>query len=250
MDLRLFARVLWRFRLLVVTGLILAVALAALTVVKVGAKGLTYRDSRLWSAEMQLKVTQSGCPECRLYATQSSTTQGEPGSPIEPKAPIVDPVRFATLALYYANALTTDAVHRLATHNDGITGKLIATARRDDQSGTLLPYIDVTSISTSAQGAMTYAERSADALNTYILAQQRANDVPASDRALVETVVHPRGANVYRPRPKTMPLVVFFAVMFATIGLAFVLENTRPRMREEDPERRPEIRQASARRSA
>jgi hypothetical protein len=233
MDLRLFARVLWRFRLLVVTGLILAVALAALTVVKVGAKGLTYRDSRLWSAEMQ-----------------SSTTQGEPGSPIEPKAPIVDPVRFATLALYYANALTTDAVHRLATHNDGITGKLIATARRDDQSGTLLPYIDVTSISTSAQGAMTYAERSADALNTYILAQQRANDVPASDRALVETVVHPRGANVYRPRPKTMPLVVFFAVMFATIGLAFVLENTRPRMREEDPERRPEIRQASARRSA
>jgi hypothetical protein len=250
MDLRLFASVLWRFRLLVATGFILAVLLAALTVVKVGPNGLTYRDSRLWSAEMQLKVTQAGCPECRLYATRESTTPGQPGTPIEPKTPIVDPVRFATLALYYANTLTTDPVRRLATRDDGITGKLIATARRDDQSGTLLPYIDVTSISTSAQGAMEYAERSADALNTYILAQQRANEVPESDRAIVQTVVHPEGANVYRPRPKTMPLVVFFAVMFATIGLAFVLENTRPRKRDEDPEQRLDIQQATARRSA
>jgi hypothetical protein len=229
MDLRLFGRVLWRFRVLVLLGFILAVALAALTVVKLGAHGLTYRDSRLWSADMQLEVTQSGCPICRLYATRSGTTPGEPGIPIEPKAPIVDPTRFATLALYYANALTTDNVRQLARRGDGVTGKLIATARRDDQSGTLLPYIDVTSISTSAQDAMKYAERSADALNAYIRDQQRANHVPVSDRAIVETVVHPRAANVnvYRSRPKTMPLVVFFAVMFATIGLAFVLENAR-----------------------
>jgi hypothetical protein len=250
MDLRLFASVVWRFRLLVATGFILAVVLATLTVVKVGPNGLTYRDSRLWSAEMQLKVTQAGCPECRLYATTSSTTPGETGKPIEPKAPIVDPVRFASLALDYAVTLTTDPVRRLAAGDDGITGKLIATALRDPQSGTLLPYIDVTSISTSAQGAVKYAHRSAAALNTYILAQQRANHVPESDRAIVVTVIDPHGANVYRPRPKTMPLVVFFAVMFATIGLAFVLENTRPRKREEDSEQGPEIRQASARRSA
>jgi hypothetical protein len=250
MDLRLFGRVLWRFRLLVAIGFILAVGLAILSVVKVTPQGLTYRDSQLWSADMQLAVTQSGCPICRLYATQSSTTPGEPGRPIEPKAPIVDPVRFATLALYYANLMTTDPVLRLAGRKDGVTGKLIATARRDDQSGTLLPYIDVTSISTSAVGATKYAERSADALNAYIRAQQRTNHVPVSDRAIVATVVHPRGANVYRPRPKTIPLVVFFAVMFATLGLAFVLENARPQIREEDPERKPDIRQTSARRTA
>ena len=97
---------------------------------------------------------------------------------------------------------------------------------------------------------MKYADRSADALNAYIRDQQRVNHVPVSDRAIVETVVHPRGANVYRPRPKTLPLVVFFAVMFATIGLAFVLENARPRIRDEDAERKSDIRQASARRTA
>ncbi len=250
MDLRLFGRVLWRFRVLVLVGFILAIGLSALTVLKIGPNGLTYRDARLWSADMQLEVTQAGCPICRLYATRSSTTPGEPGAPIEPKAPIVDPTRFATLALYYANEMTTDPVRQLARRGDGVTGKLIATARRDDQSGTLLPYIDVTSISTSAKGAMTYAERSADALNAYIREQQRLNHVPVSDRAIVQKVVHPHGANVYRSRPKTLPLVVFFAVMFATIGLAFVLENARPRIREEDPERKPDIRQASARRTA
>ena len=93
--------------------------------------------------------------------------------------------------------MTTDSVRQLARRSDGVTGKLIATARRDDQSGTLLPYIDVTSVSTSAQDAMKYADRSADALNAYIRDQQRANHVPVSDRAIVETVVHPRGANVW-----------------------------------------------------
>ena len=250
MDLRLFGRVLWRFRLLVTLGFILAVGLAVLSVVKVGPHGLTYRDSQLWSADMQLEVTQSGCPICRLYATRSSPTPGEPGSPIEPKAPLVDPTRFATLALYYANLMTTDPVQHLAGGKDDSSRKLIATARRDDQSGTLLPYIDVTAISPSARDAMTYAERSADALNAYILAQQRMNHVPVSDRAVVATIVHPHRANVYRPRPKTIPLVVFLAVMFATIGLAFVLENARPRIREEDPERKPDIQQTSARRTA
>src|SRR5262249_49193820 len=145
-----------RFRVLVAVGFVLAVGLAALTVFKIGPHGLTYRDSRLWSADMQLEVTQAGCPICRLYATRSSTTPGPPRAPIEPKAPIVDPTRFATLALYYANELTTDPVRELARRGDGVTGKLIATARRDDQSGTLLPYIDVTSISSSAKDAVTY----------------------------------------------------------------------------------------------
>ena len=32
-----------------------------------------------------------------------------------------------------------------------------------------------------------------------------------------------------------MPLVIFFAVMFATVGLAFLLENMRPRARPGEP---------------
>ena len=35
------------------------------------------------------------------------------------------------------------------------------------------------------------------------------------------------------PRSKTMPIVIFLAVMFATMSLVFVLENLRPRPAED-----------------
>jgi hypothetical protein len=93
----------------------------------------------------------------------------------------------------------------------------------------MLPYIDMVSISTSARAAMTYAERTASALNEFILTRQEESQVAESDRAIVVTTVHPRGASVYRSRPKTMPIVVFLAVMFATVALAFILDNARQR---------------------
>ena len=40
--------------------------------------------------------------------------------------------------------------------------------------------------------------------------------------------MRPRGAEIFQPRSKTMPIVIFLAVMFATVGLAFLLENLRP----------------------
>ena len=80
-----------------------------------------------------------------------------------------------------------------------------------------------------------YADRTARALNLYISDRQRANKVKPSDRAIVQTIEHPHGASVFRARPKTMPIVVFLAVMFATIGLAFILENARPRLRRARP---------------
>ncbi len=47
--------------------------------------------------------------------------------------------------------------------------------------------------------------------------------------------MRPRGAEIFRPRSKTMPIVIFLAVMFATVGLAFLLENLRPRARPGEP---------------
>jgi hypothetical protein len=252
MDLRLYARVLWRHRLLVAGGFVLAVALAILSVVRVSPHGVTYRDSRLWAAPMQLQVTQTGSPEVRLYGTRDQGSTESP-TPVSPGAVIVDPARFANLAILYSTLITSDAVKRLANHNDGIRAKIVATPERDPQSGVLLPFIDVVSIATAPRAAMTYAERTARALNAFILQRQRAANVPDSDRAIVVTTVHPRGASVYRSRPKTMPIVVFLAVMFATVGLAFILDNARrrpPDSGEGDVGARTELHGAEQRRSA
>src|SRR5215207_7640957 len=106
MDFRLFARVLWRFRLLVLLGFILATALSMLALVQVSAEGLKYRQSELWASTTRLLVTQTGFPEGRLYAQQPDMTTN-------PGVPVADPGRFNNLAILYSELATSDPVRRL-----------------------------------------------------------------------------------------------------------------------------------------
>jgi hypothetical protein len=224
MDLRLFARVLWRFRIIVVLGFILALSLALLSTVRVGRNGMTYREPELFSSTVRLQVTQHGCPECRLYAQEPAPLGEEPND-----GPVVDPTRFTTLAIYYARLATSDSVLRVMRRGGPIRGKIIAVSARDDASGTLLPFIDIAAIATSPLGAVQLADRGAGALKTYVQEQQARNNVPKADRVLLETIVAPRQVELFQPRSKTMPIVIFLLVMGGIIGLAFLLENLRPR---------------------
>ena len=82
MDLKLFVSVLWRFRLLVAMGILLAVSLAMLSMVRVGTDGIAYRQTELWSSTTRLGVTQRGFPEGRLFAEEATAGGGsEAGDP-------------------------------------------------------------------------------------------------------------------------------------------------------------------------
>lgn len=230
MDLNLYARVLSRFRLLVAFGFLLASTLAFLSIAKVTSDGLEYREHQLWSAELRLLVTQQGFPEGRLYAQpaepgEKTTTPAGGRDP----APVADPARFNTLAILYAELATSDPVRRLMTVDRRPPNRIVATPLRDDLSGVLLPLIDIRAIADSPRGAANLARDNAKALNTFISERQRVNDVPTADRVVLQTIVEPRRAVLFQPRSRTIAMVVFLAVMFATIGLAFILENTRPR---------------------
>jgi hypothetical protein len=235
MDFRLYARVLWRFRVVVAAGFAFAVLLAFLSVVRVSSNGLAYRHSQLWSTTVRLLVTQKGFPEGRLYATEPAAPgQNSPSAAAQAAKlgiPVADPARFNTLAILYAELATSDPVHRLMLRDGPIAGKISAIALRDDASGVLLPLIDVTALATSSRGAVELAARDARALDSYVADEQKANNVPVSDRVVIRTVVAPQQPHVFQPRSKTMAIVVFLAVLLATIGLAFVLENLRPRVR-------------------
>jgi hypothetical protein len=228
MDFRLYAGVLWRFRIIVAAGFAVAIILAILSIVRVSPHGVSYRQSQLWSTTMRLLVTQRGFPEGRLYAQDPS---GAPATSSADQAPVADPGRFNTLAILYAELATSDPVRRLMLRNGPIAGKTAAAALRDEASGVLLPLIDLTAISTSPGAAVRLAARNAAALDRYVSGQQQANHVPTSDRVVVRTIVKPKQPDVFQPRSKTMAIVVLLAVMLATTGLAFVLENLRPRVR-------------------
>jgi hypothetical protein len=247
MDLQLYGRVLWRFRFLVALGLILALSLALVSTVHVGRNGMSYRQHELWSSTVRLTVTQEGFPEGRLYGQEPVAPGTEPRGGL-----MVDPNRFNALAIYYAEMANSDQVRQVMRRSGPIAGKIIAAGARDDASGTLLPFIDLASIATTPLGAVQLADRGAAALKTYVQEQQARNDVPKADRVVLETTVEPRSVELFQPRSKTMPIVVFLLVMGAIIGLAFLLENLRPRPPavSEKEEETPNFARSSAERAS
>ena len=229
MDFRLYARVLWRFRLLVATGFLLATILAAFSVLRVSADGIEYRDTELWQSTARVGITQSGFPWGRLFAQEPN--EDEELKPTAPSIPVADPNRLNNLAVLYSELAMSDPVRRLMREEGPVRGRILATPLVRGDNRIMLPLIDLTAISTTRQRAMELASRSARALERYVREKQAANLVPPADRVVIESIERPRRALIYQPRSMTMPVVVFLAVMLATSGLAFLLENLRPRRR-------------------
>ncbi len=227
MDFRLYARVLWRFRLLVACGFLLATVLATLSIVRVSGDGLSYRQTELFASTARVGITQTGFPWGRLFAQEPT----EDNQPQDLGIPVADPNRLNNLAVLYAELAMSDPVHKLVREQGPLDGELIATPLVRGDNRIMLPLIDLTAIADSRRGAMSLASRTAKALETYVREEQAANEVPPADRVIIDEVVKPKGADVYQPRSKTMPIVVFLAIMLATSGLAFLLENVRPRTR-------------------
>jgi hypothetical protein len=244
-DFQLYGRVLWRFRLIVAAGLILAVAAAGLSVIRVSSSGVSYRQTEVWSSTARLGVTQYGFPWGRLFA-QSPVT----GTEGKDQIPVANPDRFNALAVLYAELATSDPVRRLMLRRGVMRGEIIATALRDSESGTQLPLIEMTGLAESPQEAVALTSRGVLALQTYLEEEQRSNGVPALDRVVLQEVVEPTEAEVFQPRSKTMPVVIFLAVMFATVALAFLLENLRPRYKEVKELDEPPVARPAHRRTA
>lgn len=252
MDFRLYSRVLWRFKRVVVVGFVLALVLAGFSVAQVGRDGISYRSAVLWSSTTRIGVTQKGFPWGRLLA--QGQTPGEAAQNLG--IPQADPNRLNTLAVLYAELATSDPVRSLMQRGGGVPlcnredysgtgleaeaskrcGNLIATPVVVGDSRVALPLVDLVAVAPSPREAVDLAQRSAVAFQTYIRRQQRANSVPTNDRVVVQQLVRPKPPKVFQPRPKTMPIVVFLAVMFATFGLVFLLENLRLRGYEADDE--------------
>src|SRR5262245_47097268 len=94
MDLRLYGRVIWRFRIVVGIGLLIAFMLAFLSFVRVSPSGISYRQGEDWSASTTYFLTGENSPDLSVPHSQG------PGSPLA----------LASLAALYASYATSDAV--------------------------------------------------------------------------------------------------------------------------------------------
>jgi hypothetical protein len=220
MDLQLWGRVLWRFRVLVAVGLAVAFLLAVLSFSKVGFDNgtptLTYREPEEWVSYSTLFVTEKGFPWGKL------STGGTSG---------VDPARLASLAVIYAQLASSDDVRKLMLREGPIDGRIEAaavTVGRDDA----LPLVRIAGLASSAEKARAIAARETAALRAYIAGQQRTNTIRSGNRVMLQVVSRPSAGALYTARGKTRPIVVFLAVVIAFCALAFALENVRPASRE------------------
>jgi hypothetical protein len=218
MDLQLFARVVWRFRLVVMAGFCFASLLAVLSYVKVGPDGISYRADESWKTYAQLRL--------ELDDPRSAPRGAAGGDAYSLTA--VQQQWLAGRAILYSRLASSDRVRALIGNTAAGSGISAAPLPAIDGEADVLPIIVLVGTAGSADGSRTITLRGADALSRFIVAQQRAADDLAVRVSLIRK---PYETQLSQGRPKTLPIVVFLTVMLATFGLAFVLENLRPRIR-------------------
>ena len=101
--------------------------------------------------------------------------------------------------------------------------------------GADLPVIALSGRANTATEAISAVDYGRRALVEYVQRQQQEAKIPTDQRIHLQIVQRATKPVVVGPRKKTLAIVVFLAVLVATIGLAFILENLRPRVRAVAP---------------
>jgi len=239
MDLRSAAEAIRSHRRVAYVGVGLAFLLSILAFAKPVADfpPLEQREPVKYESAVRLFITQPGFPWGRIvvFEEQDAASGGEPVQR-DDRPRFGDPDRFADLAILYSHLAESDAVRRLMERDGPVEGEIMGEPIASDD-GDGLPLVGITAMAASPEGAVTLAQRQIAAFSTFIAAEQRRNEIPDDDRVIIEQVDQPRAAELEVPRKKTEPIAIFMAVMIATLGSAFVLENLRsgtktPRGRE------------------
>jgi hypothetical protein len=246
MDLQLYLRVFWRFRVLVLIGFVLAIQLTFLAVVRVGFEDgkpqLTFREQQKWAAYSTLFVTQRGFPWGRSVINTDQVPQSQPKEADKVRAQqFADPGRFSSLALLYSQLATSDPVRQIMLKHGPIDGEITAVpVLSQDAYAAALPLISMAGVCDKPACAITLGRRHMNAFRTFLEQQQKANDIEPRYRVALTVVKQPRKAELLAGRSITVPALAFISVMIVTLGLCLILENMRPRTRPVVVEAKPE----------
>jgi len=200
-DLRLYGRVISRFRYLVAGGVALAVVLTFLTMFKVGAHGVAWRQQKTYQATEKLLLDNLG---------------GSAASGLDA----------GTVIVLDAEVANGDVVRRLATGTGGpLGGKYVVTAVSGGSAIGPLPLLEIDAFAHQPRTATAIATRVAEALRSYL-----PDNVPGNSRVVFRVTSSPNHPIVSQGRKFTVPIVILISILVVTFGLAFLLENLRPRV--------------------
>jgi hypothetical protein len=233
MDLGLYGRVLWRFRYLVALGVLLALTFASLSMVRIGTDGIAYRQQEVWQNQSTLYVTQPrGFPEGRaLFPPAKNPAPGE----TPPAYPFASAGRFASLLDLYAQFVRSDDVKAILRRRGAPQGSVDATPVEPSSRNGLSQTLAIFGTGTTPVQATTLTVMGTEALLTYLKRRQDAAGIPDGQRVAINVLDRVGSPVLLQPRKKTLPVIIFLTVLIATVALALVLENARPRSRLLEP---------------
>jgi hypothetical protein len=217
MDLNVFVRVLWRYRGLVFVGVTVALLLAVLSYFKITFNGaspkLQPRAAEVWQADSTILLTQHGFPAGNVNGANSVG-------------------RLIGLAPLYAKLANSDAVRaEVKGLQTELHGSYTVLPAADTSYGSVsgLPAIQILGRAGGPTQAITVTQRATDAFLRYLRQQQVGAGITPRVRVDAQLLNAPGDLALIVPRKKTLPIVVFLGVLFATIAGTFVLENARRR---------------------
>jgi hypothetical protein len=232
MDLGLYLRVLWRFRVLVAAGILLSAGLALLTHVRVEFDGavpqLSYRTPLTWASSSTILISERGFPwGASSLQDVGALQRGEP-----PRGPqYTDPGRFTSLALLYARLAKSDEVRAILARKGVPRGASYSVTPESQEGVAILPILRIDAWSTSPADAKSLADLATEAFRSYIVEQQQENAIPPERRVSLEVVRSAKSAQVISGRSPVKPVLALLVGLAVTFGLAFLLENLRPHLR-------------------
>ena len=224
MDLQLMLRVVWRFRVIVAAGLLIGLILAFLSMVKVDPSGSTqfsYRTKAKYESTTTVFVTVPGFPwgNIKLHAgTKGGTSQGP-----------VDTNILRNLASVYINVATGNEVMSLLKKSGPIDGTIETNQMLAPDSSTL-PLIQISAVASTPQAAYSLGKRHLRAFQTWLRTNQQQAGTERANQIILQPVIGPLPPHLLAGRKKTVPILIFLATLVIVCGLAFVLENLRPRI--------------------
>lgn len=231
MDFKLFIAVVKRYKRIVIGGTILAVVLSVLSYGMPGLKGgkptVIPRGSEVFQGQAELLISQAGFPYGR------AVDQYTPGSQTSPSEPIGDENYMANLSSVYAAVANSTSIQQKVAKESGIAvcpslqpcATVVAAEVDDISDGVPLPLITVTSSAPTAAAAVKLAATTVSVLESDITQQEASSGTPVSQRIQLQVLKNGSPATLTKGYSKSVPILVLFAVIAASIALAFMLNN-------------------------
>jgi hypothetical protein len=237
-DLALYMRVLWRFRLVVAVGLLATLAAALLATVRIDPNGfsaptVTYRQKEVWRSEVVHLLTQEGFPWGRTIYDEAVPLGDVPSAGYTPR--FGEPERFMSLAALYSHLAVSDNVVAIVRAGGPMRGRFGAEAVRTPDGSSSLPLLRIVALASSSADAVNLAKRASRAFRLYLNRIQASNDVEDAERVKVEVIAALPKATLESGRSLVLPLLAVVLGVFLTVGVVFTLENLRPHLRVASP---------------